>query len=50
VLGATHGHIADKGAGNPEVKVFNWFKGQALASSPSATPTSSSPATSTMPA
>lgn len=29
VLGTTHGHIAGKGAGNPEVKIYNWYKGQA---------------------
>ncbi len=34
VLGTTHGHIADKGAGNSEVKVFNWFKGQAAGKQP----------------
>lgn len=34
VLGATHGHIAGKSAGSPEVKIFNWFKGQAAGKQP----------------
>lgn len=34
VLGLTHGHIAGKGAGNPETKIFNWFKGQAAGKKP----------------
>ena len=34
VLGLTHGHIAGKGGGNPEVKIFNWYKGQAAGKKP----------------
>ena len=34
VLGTTHGHIAGKGAGNPEVKIYNWYKGQAAGKCP----------------
>lgn len=34
VLGTTHGHIAGKGAGSPETKIHNWYKGQAAGKKP----------------
>lgn len=34
VLGTTHGHIAGKGGGSPEGKIYNWFKGQAAGKQP----------------
>jgi hypothetical protein len=34
VVGITHGHIAGKGAGNPEAKLYGWFKGQAAGKRP----------------
>jgi hypothetical protein len=34
VLGTTHGHIAGRGAGNAEVKIYNWYKGQAAGKQP----------------
>jgi hypothetical protein len=34
VLGITHGHIAGRGAGGPEGKMYNWFKGQAAGKRP----------------
>lgn len=34
VLGTTHGHIAGKSAGSPEVKLYNWYKGQAAGKQP----------------
>lgn len=34
VLGITHGHIAGRGAGGPEGKLHNWYKGQAAGKRP----------------
>lgn len=34
ILGLTHGHIAGKGAGGPEAKLYNWYKGQAAGKQP----------------
>lgn len=34
VLALTHGHIAGKGAGGPEGKIYNWYRGQAAGKRP----------------
>jgi hypothetical protein len=34
VLCGTHGHIAGKGAGGPEAKLYGWYKGQAAGKRP----------------